>query len=100
MRISDWSSDVCSSDLHARQCGSPDTLSPRRRRRWRRQAEHAWWAATASRSCGIELHAQTRHDLKYRVDPVELQLLPIVRHSHDGALLAIDRKRKRLNSST
>src|SRR3546814_6181987 len=37
MRISDWSSDVCSSDLHGRDGALPEGRRPPRRRRARRR---------------------------------------------------------------
>src|SRR3546814_4396714 len=44
MRISDWSSDVCSSDLH-RQPGGQPAPEPRRSRRG---APDPWWVAAGA----------------------------------------------------
>src|SRR3546814_1081790 len=60
MRISDWSSDVCSSDLtgraasRARPCGGSDSRSPPRRMRSSPRVGHGMWQPLARAGRALE----------------------------------------------
>src|SRR3546814_8866750 len=98
MRISDWSSDVCSSDLAQRMAHRPDMLG-----RTRRHVADAEMLEHAERDGGEEalrLRRPEEHDLIFiigeaqRIDPARRRLGHMVeRH------LPAERKSTRLNSS-
>src|SRR3546814_17378961 len=85
MRISDWSSDVCSSDLSLGSCGTRSGLS----RSWGgRQAVHGQvesgakslgqihaWVGEPSGNCTEEQVLEAPGDLRSRLPPVHLATL-------------------------
>src|SRR3546814_20157944 len=98
MRISDWSSDVCSSDLHARATGvagqgPPDPVEPgggQGRRRARRRAQLRWRQQIGSASCrervcqyvsisvlAVSLKKKTRTDDTHQAVPTTLKYVHI-----------------------
>src|SRR3546814_2799943 len=115
MRISDWSSDVCSSDLRAPDAGPkaggahpPPSSAPRAVRHWEDGAAKMVAfrdPARSGRGCPPSL-AQSAHrkrgKLPYaaRQNPMASVLArPNLCPAEDGRLATLDRKSTRLNSS-
>src|SRR3546814_18583355 len=79
MRISDWSSDVCSSDLARRHVGAPDRAGPDNRRRarlWRIQrpahapeaADRKQWRRSGRRAIRDRKSVVSGKSVSVRVD--------------------------------
>src|SRR3546814_5216464 len=106
MRISDWSSDVCSSDLVGYPSGDAETRIMRLVRAQELAARSANPAPLPSRISQASIFAARRAVLELHLaEPVERYIVELVLASRDAsaydAQLAkrIDRKSTRLNSS-
>src|SRR3546814_19300066 len=78
MRISDWSSDVCSSDLHDRGIGDPQPLQPARLERWSYHARLVRAHATGADRVIDGVGAATDHVVERRI-VIELDRMAINR---------------------
>src|SRR3546814_7551298 len=105
MRISDWSSDVCSSDLNAAKYGAIRAPAGEIAVHWRReQRDGQDWLEIEWRESGVEIAPEPNRrkgfgtELITRRVPYELKGRGELKLNASG-ILCVDRKSTRLNSS-
>src|SRR3546814_10707231 len=76
MRISDWSSDVCSSDLSRRRVRSPESRLPSRRSQHRRRCGRGGIGRRRHTGCIGAARAQESCEVKFRLSVLHSISLP------------------------